>query len=226
MMIGVVITSLDGMVSANLRSLGTRNGVCQPKEFGGLRIELLLGVLGNLSLVVPRSFLNTFSSRAAESKNMCISSFRQNEKFSRAGGFSWDLRLFRRELDQISGLISLSESINGCEGVPDRTVWKLDSGVFYVGRPMSIGIISLYIVLLPQSYGNECFWSLGFLGFGHRIVSVFLHASGIGSKKERRTMLWNVAVLAICWSLGHCGWQGIIEFLMTLEGSLTPYEKE
>ncbi|PON94761.1 ESCRT-II complex, vps25 subunit [Trema orientale] len=62
--------------------------------------------------------------RIIEAKNASISSLRQNETTNIAGRFSWDLRFFRnlndREMEEISSLTLLLESINGNKGIPDK----------------------------------------------------------------------------------------------------------
>ena len=69
--------------------------------------------------------------RVVESKNVCISSLRFTETFIRPSGFSWNLRFYKnlneREMDQVSDLMSLLDSVIGCDVVDDRRVWKLES---------------------------------------------------------------------------------------------------
>ena len=53
-------------------------------------------------------------------------------------------------------------------------------------------------------FGVFCVWPLDY-------QDILLHASGIGDLTSRRKKLWNVAVLAICWSLWLVGNNRIFE---------------
>ena len=73
--------------------------------------------------------------------------------------------------------------------------------MFYVEIVVNTGIIYFFTVPLHQLYCHRCCWSLGVIGLAFRLSGYSSTCSGIGDLTNWRKKLWNVAVLAICWSL-------------------------
>ena len=138
--------------------------------------------IGNSTLNEHFSFLY----RVAESKNVCISSLRFTETFTRPSGFPWNLCFFRnlneREMDQVSDLISLLDYVIGCDDVDDRRVWKLESFEMF-SSIFIFGELTMSDVTTPFH-----FYSFIWISFLARKVKVFCQLLSLGKLNTQQIL--------------------------------------